>query len=265
MIDLPFIYKQALIAAREASIVILDFYEKGFSSEIKSDGSPVTEADLASSKVIHQYLKETQIPILGEESVHPDFKVRKEWTKNWCVDPLDGTKEFIKRNDEFSICIALIEDNRSIFGVIAWPTEGKIIFGGEDIGAYISSFSKIETPEKWEKLSPKKEKNNPLVVIGSRSYHTPASHEFMDEMNENNSEVLFSQKGSALKFFDLAEGIADIYPRFAPTMEWDIAAGHAILRELGGEVFDMYLGTPLVYNKENLLNPHFVAKTQPML
>ena len=119
MINFPSSYQQALIASSEASKVIIEFYEKGFSSELKSDGSPVTEADLASSKVIHRYLKETQIPILGEESAHPDFAIRKNWTKNWCVDPLDGTKEFIKKNGEFVVCIALIENNRSIFGVIA--------------------------------------------------------------------------------------------------------------------------------------------------
>jgi len=265
LIELSFPYKQALLAAREASKVIVEFYNKGFSSEVKSDGSPVTEADLASSKLIHNYLKETQIPILGEESVHPEFATRKNWTKNWCVDPLDGTKEFIKKNGEFVVCIALIENNRPIFGVIASPTENKIVFGGEAIGAYTCSFSDIHSEDKWTKLTPKEQKNNPLIVIGSRSYHTPASKEFMDELNSNNSNVSFSQKGSAMKFFDLALGVADIYPRFAPTMEWDIAAGHAILRELGGEVFDMYLKTPLVYNKEDLLNPHFIAKTKPML
>ena len=265
MINFPSSYQQALIASSEASKVIIEFYEKGFSSEVKSDGSPVTEADLASSKVIHHYLKETQIPILGEESVHPDFEIRKNWKKNWCVDPLDGTKEFIKKNGEFVVCIALIENNKSIFGVIASPTENKIVFGGEGIGAYTCDFSDIHLENKWIKLSPKKHKNDPVVVIGSRSYHTPASKEFMDELNSNNSNVFFRQKGSAMKFFDLALGEADIYPRFAPTMDWDIAAGHAILRELGGEVYDMDLQTPLVYNKENLLNPHFIAKTKPML
>jgi 3'(2'), 5'-bisphosphate nucleotidase len=262
--DLPREYSKALLAAREASKVILQFYEDGFTSEIKSDGSPVTEADLASSKKIHEFLKDTNIPILGEESVHPSYEIRKKWTKSWCVDPLDGTKEFIKKNGEFSICIAMIENSRSIFGVIAYPLKNKLLVGGEGLGAYIIHFDDIELSEKWTELKSKEEKNNPLVVLGSRSYNSNAD-EFILDLQSKYDKVIFQEKGSALKFFDLAEGIADIYPRFAPTMEWDIAAGHAVLREVGGEIFNLENGLPLVYNKEDLRNPHFIAKTKPML
>ena len=264
MKDLPKEYSKALLAAKEASKVILQFYEDGFTSETKSDGSPVTEADLASSKKIHEYLKDTNIPILGEESVHPSFEVRQKWTKNWCVDPLDGTKEYIKRNGEFSVCIAMIENQRSVFGVIAWPLENKILFGGEGFGAFICHFNDIDDSNNWSSLNPKEIHNDPLIILASRSFHSD-SEEFNNEIKSKYSNIEFKQKGSALKFFDLAEGTADIYPRFAPTMEWDIAAGHAILRELGGEIFNLENGLPLVYNKEDLRNPHFIAKTKPML
>ncbi len=262
--DLPKEYSKALLAAKEASEVILQYYKNGFSSEIKSDGSPVTEADLASSKKIHEHLKSTAIPILGEESIHPSFEVRKQWTKNWCVDPLDGTKEFISRNGEFSVCIAMIENNRSVFGVIAWPLEHKILFGGEGFGAFISHFDEIDYPQNWRKLSSKESNNDPLIILASRSFHS-SSEDFNTEIKAKFSNIESKEKGSALKFFDLVEGFADVYPRFAPTMEWDIAAGHAILREVGGEIFNSDNGLPLVYNKEDLRNPHFIAKTKPML
>jgi 3'(2'), 5'-bisphosphate nucleotidase len=262
---LSFIYQKAIIASIEASKVIMEYYEKGFQSNYKKDGSPVTEADIASSTLISELLSQTNIPILGEETVHQDFEERKNWELNWCIDPLDGTKEFIKRNGQFAVNIALIENNKSIFGVIASPTEKKIIFGGKNIGVYISDFQFIENQDKWIKLDSKENFNSPLVMVTSHSPHSGASIEFIENLKINHPEIDFLKKGSALKFFDLALGFADIYPRFAPTMEWDIAAGQAILEELGGSINSIIDGKTLTYNKENLFNPHFVALTKPLV
>lgn len=265
MKTLSFSYQKAIIASIEASKIIMGFYEKGFTSHIKNDGSPVTEADFASSQVIIEHLSETNIPILGEESEHPSYDIRKNWTSNWCVDPLDGTKEYIKRNGEFAVNIALIEDTVATFGVIAWPIEKKVIFGGLQMGVFVSNFDTIEDAETWGKLSVQQTVNSPLVMATSRSPHSGASADFIEGLKKEHSEISFIKKGSALKFFDLAYGLADVYPRFAPTMEWDIAAGQAILEALGGTVCSVETGLPLTYNKKDLLNPHFVAITQSLV
>jgi 3'(2'), 5'-bisphosphate nucleotidase len=262
---LLFSYQKAIVASIEASKVIMGFYENGFKSEFKKDGSPVTEADFAASRIILEHLSETNIPILGEESEHPSYEIREKWTSNWCVDPLDGTKEYIKRNGEFAVNIALIENNISTFGVIAWPAEKKVIFGGPQIGVFVSSFDSIENSESWEKLVHQKLVNVPLVMATSRSPHSGASASFIEKLKLEHPLIHFLKKGSALKFFDLAYGYADVYPRFAPTMEWDIAAGQAIIEALGGLVYAVETGLPLRYNKESLYNPHFVAMTHPLV
>jgi len=261
---LPQSYHVAIEASIQASKVLMEFYKGKIDTRFKKDGSPVTLADLASSKVLIEALDKTNIPIVGEESYKEDFQTRKKWDLNWCVDPLDGTKEFIKQNDEFGICIALIQNNKPIFGVIASPTEQKVIFGGIGLGVHISSFSGFSNNENWERVESKSKVNSPLIVIGSRSFSNNEYEKLVDELHQKYDEVSYFQKGSALKFFDLALNKADIYPRFAPTMEWDIAAGHAILNELGGEVLNIETGQPLVYNKENLVNPFFIAKTKAM-
>jgi 3'(2'), 5'-bisphosphate nucleotidase len=263
--NFPKEYLIAIEASIKASETLMLFYSEDFTTEIKNDGSPVTEADLASSKVIIEILTSTEIPILGEESFKEEYSKRKDWNLNWCVDPLDGTKEFIKKNGEFAVCIALIENQIPIYGVIAWPTEGKVIFGNKDLGVYISDFDSINNSKKWVLLSQPKEVNNPLVVVGSRSFANNDFDQLVNKLNKHYPELEYFQKGSALKFFDLAMGKADIYPRFAPTMEWDIAAGHAILNGLGGEIFDIDTKQPLKYNKENLRNPYFIAKTYPVI
>ena len=259
---IPQSYHTAIEASIEASKVLMEYYKGEINIQFKKDGSPVTLADIASSKVILKTLATTNIPIVGEESHKEDYQTRKNWDLNWCVDPLDGTKEFIKQNDEFGICIALIQNNNPIFGVIASPTEQKVIFGGKDLGVYISTFSSFSVKESWCKVEAASKVNTPLVVIGSRSFSNNEYEKLVDELHKKYEGVSYFQKGSALKFFDLALNKADIYPRFAPTMEWDIAAGHAILNELGGEVLNVETGLPLVYNKENLVNPFFIAKTK---
>ena len=251
----------ALQASMDASFVLMDFYQKGFSSKDKEDGTPVTEADNASSLVIHELLATTQIPIIGEEITNLPYEERKHWELNWCVDPLDGTKEFIKKNGEFAINIALISQGIPVFGCITSPTEQKIIYGGKGLGVFIAEFNEDKQITHTIELSKQPNVNQPVTLIASRSFHTIEINTYIANLEAIHGSINFHQKGSALKFFDIALGKADLYARFAPTMEWDIAAGQAILEELGGEIRDVSSGEKLVYNKENLLNPHFIAKS----
>ena len=251
----------ALQASMDASFVLMDFYQNGFSSKDKEDGTPVTEADNASSLVIHELLATTQIPIIGEEITNLPYEERKTWELNWCVDPLDGTKEFIKKNGEFAINIALISHGAPVFGCITSPTERKIIYGGKGLGVFIIEFNEFKEITSTIEVSKQLSINQPLTLIASRSFHTVEINQLITQLEFTHGSVTLHRKGSALKFFDLALGKADLYARFAPTMEWDIAAGQAILEELGGEIRDMSSGEKLVYNKENLLNPHFIAKS----
>ena len=249
----------ALEAAVKASNVIMEVYETSFDKIVKEDGSPVTQADLKSSKIIHEILGQTSLPVTGEEVEKVPYAERKNWGLHWCVDPLDGTKEFIKKNGEFVVCIALIENQQPVFGVIASPVGEKIVFGGTLIdGAFMISFDEVENPSTWKQLPQLKALNSPLVLVSSRSHYSGDSLNLVNKLKENYSEIATAQMGSALKFFDLAQGKADIYPRFAPTMEWDIAAGQAIYEVLGGKVLNAHTRQPLIYNKENLKNPHFV-------
>jgi len=243
----------------------MQYYKGGFGSAYKADGSPVTEADLASSKLIGDRLALTGIPITGEEEEDAPYSERAAWPQHWCVDPLDGTKEFIRRNGEFAVNIALIEGQKPIFGIIASPVQETIIFGGEAHGVFHSTFENIEDETKWVRIDPKETVNEPLVMTSSRTHHSGGLLDFVNQLKADFGEIAYLQKGSSLKFFDLALGGADVYVRFAPTMEWDIAAGQAILEGLGGSVVHIDSGEPLVYNKQNLLNPFFIAKTHAFL
>ncbi len=264
MPEIPPIYQTAIVAAIQAAKAIIKVYEQGFQAVLKHDGSPVTEADHAASTCIETYLKPLGIPITSEESEKAPFKERQHWTLSWCIDPLDGTKEFIKRNDEFAVNIALIEGDKPVFGLIAAPVKEEILIGSKEIGVYLFHFNEHLSQEKWNKLSVPSRTNNPLVMACSRSHHSGPLLQFINDLKAQNQEIDFLKKGSALKFFDLALGKADVYPRFAPTMEWDIAAGQAILEALGGEVVHAESGEPLRYNKFNLVNPYFIARTNAM-
>jgi len=250
----------ALEAAVAASKIIMDIYEKGFETEIKQDGSPVTEADLAASKIIAEYLAKTKLPILGEERIKEPYSIREKWTENWCVDPVDGTKEFIAKNGEFVVNIALIENHKPVFGLIASPVNKELIFGGSAFGAFHINFSELNKPKEWKKLPKIEALNTPCVMTSSRTHHSGNTLKIVHAIEEQYGKLEFIKMGSALKFFDLVLGKADVYPRFAPTMEWDIAAGQAIFEAVGGEVLHATRGIPLYYNKENLKNPYFVAK-----
>ncbi len=251
----------AIQAAAEAGKKIMEFYTDEIDVTIKTDGSPVTQADIASSEVILNYLIQSNIPVTGEETIKENYDIRKQWSLSWCVDPLDGTKEFIKRNGQFAINIALIQNHKPIFGLIASPVEEFMVFGGVDIGVFKTSFEHWNEVKKWEKIVASEKLNNPLIISCSNSAHSGTVLKFINEIKKDLPAVDFLKKGSALKFIDLVLGNADIYPRFAPTMEWDIAAGQAIIEALGGSVVHAYSNEPLKYNKENLLNPYFIART----
>jgi 3'(2'), 5'-bisphosphate nucleotidase len=253
------ISKEPIEAAIAASKAIMDIYVQDFEKTEKEDGSPLTAADLESSKIIRQHLLKTNIPITGEEVLKAPYSERKDWRQSWCIDPLDGTKEFIKKNGEFVINIALIENQKATFGLIASPVKEEIMIGGPSLSAYLFRFSEALEPEKWTKLPQLESLNEPIQLISSRSHYSGDILSLVEFIEENYGKATSKQMGSALKFFDLVKGISDIYPRFAPTMEWDIAAGQAIYEAVGGEVLQRGNGLPLIYNKENLKNPYFVA------
>lgn len=257
-------FKVALKASVDASLEIMRIYNTAFETVLKEDGSPVTNADIAASRIIQKALQTTGIAMIGEELDKNSYANRSEWKQVWIVDPLDGTKEFIKRNGEFAVNIALVENRNPTFGIIASPVFQKVLMGGKGIGCAILSFDDLDKPERWQRLRVPP-LNVPIVMAGSRSHHSGAVLHLINQLKEKYSDVHFVKKGSSLKFFDLAEGKADIYPRFAPTMEWDIAAGQAILEALGGVVVHAETGVPLTYNKENLLNPYFIAKTRAFI
>lgn len=252
----------ALAGVVEAATEIMAIYRTGFSANYKSDGTPVTIADLASNDILEQHLSTTGIPILTEERLQAPYDERKDWQQLWCVDPLDGTKEFIRKNDEFAINIALIEDGKPVLGIIASPVEQQVLIGGTQIPPAVLSFDQLQQIDSWQYLEAKKTVNRPIVIAGSRTPPSPFALSFFEQIGDRFGDYTYLKKGSALKFFDLARGTADIYPRFAPTMEWDIAAGQAIMEALGGSVTHPATGVVLHYNKALLLNPHFVVRTQ---
>ena len=249
-----------MLATTEATKVILPVYEGDIDPMIKGDGSPVTKADLASSSVISSFLEPTGIPILGEELEKDDFETRSKWTENWCVDPLDGTKMFLMKNDEFAINIAHVVDGKAVFGVIAEPMKSRMIIGGPEYGAWIVQYEDIDSPKNWTKLNPVESTNSKLVVTCSRSFGVNQEQRLMESAGLTERDFEYLKKGSALKFFDLSTGSADMYPRFAPTMEWDTAAGQAICNAVGVQVIDQNTQNQLQYNKENLLNPFFIVE-----
>ena len=220
--------------AIKAGEEILKYYNEDIHVTHKDDSSPLTKADLASNKIIINALKQLDrtIPILSEESL-VEWNERKNWTKYWLVDPLDGTKEFIKKNGEFTVNIALIENNTPILGVIYTPVKFDLYFAQKNYGSYkINSSSKLLNLQEAIKIFVANQ-SSVKRIIGSRS-HSNQSFDSWVNQNFPNSEIV--QAGSSLKFCLIAEGAADIYPRFGPTSEWDIAAGHIIVNEAGGRV-----------------------------
>ena len=244
----------AIQAAEEASKVILEVYNTGdFGAEAKSDHSPLTIADKKGHGVIAVILEATNIPVLSEEGKHIPYEERKSWEYFWMVDPLDGTKEFIKRNGDFTVNIALIHKNTPILGVVAVPVTGEVFYASKGNGAFVKRNQKHEALPKRRSWTLTE---SGLRVVASRSHMSEETQQFIDSLKE---PVLVS-RGSSLKFMLLAEGKADVYPRYAPTMEWDTAAAHAIVNETGLRVLRHNSEEELLYNKEDLLNPYFLVK-----
>ena len=244
----------AITAAEEASKEILQVYNSGdFQAEVKGDDSPLTLADKKAHHKISAILQSAQLPILSEEGKTIPYTERKGWEYFWMVDPLDGTKEFIKRNGEFTVNIALIHKGVPVLGVVAVPVTGELFYAASGFGAWLKKNGQETKLPRREAIDLDK---TGVRVVASRSHMNEETQTFIDDLKD---PVLVS-KGSSLKFMLLAEGKADVYPRYAPTMEWDTAAAHAVVNETGLRVLEFNTSNELQYNKENLLNPFFLVK-----
>ncbi|MCD7963008.1 MAG: 3'(2'),5'-bisphosphate nucleotidase CysQ [Rikenellaceae bacterium] len=257
--------KTALRAAVEAGGEIMSVYtlpDEEFGLSFKDDESPLTVADKKAHEKICFILDETGIPILSEEGESKDFSVRKNWNTMWIVDPLDGTKEFIRRNGEFTVNIALVENGVPIAGVIYVPVK-KILYYSDKNGAYKAEIQDELSLRNLSRISvkiPEEQHREKFTIVASRSHMYPVTEKYIDEKKKLHGEIEIVSCGSSLKICKVAEGSADEYPRFGPTMEWDTAAGHAIASAAGKELIDVGTGCPLRYNKESLLNPFFIVK-----
>jgi 3'(2'), 5'-bisphosphate nucleotidase len=274
----------ALIAAQKAGEAILEVYHGKIDVSYKEDDSPLTLADKRAHSAIVSHLwsdSTRSIPILSEEGKHTPYEERQGWEYYWLVDPLDGTKEFVKRSDEFTVNIALIKKNKPVLGVVYLPAIGCLYFAAEGLGSYkledvgvigqlvagsgeLSEEDKplrtlIEAAIRLPVQQSISKSPDQLNLVGSRSHGTEALSEFVEKVKQQYKKVDFVPAGSALKLCLVAEGSADIYPRFGPTMEWDTAAGHCVVEQSGGKVVDMEKKATLDYNKKDLHNPYFVC------
>jgi len=245
-------FNEPVIAlARAAGAAIMHIYVRDFEVEKKSDNSPLTEADMASHHIIVDGLRALtpDIPVLSEESADVPWETRRRWTRYWLVDPLDGTREFVKKNGEFTVNIALVENGAAVFGVVYAPALDILLHGEQGIGAFVrDNHADVPVQTRRPALSP-------LRVAASRSHLDARTAAAMERMGEVETQGL----GSSLKFCRIAEGLIDVYPRFGPTSEWDTAAAQAVLEAAGGVLLRLD-GSALTYNtKESLLNPDFIA------
>lgn len=288
----------ALHAALNAGEAIMKVYARDFDVDYKADESPLTDADRAAHRIIVAELERTGIPVLSEESAAIPHEERKSWSAMWLVDPLDGTKEFVKRNGDFTVNIALIVDQQPVLGVVYAPALGDVYIGGQGLGAYrasasegfhgsscaeaggrrrmenaLENFPTIGNP--FEALIDRPVSTAPLRVVASRSHSSPETEAFIERLRERGHTVELGSRGSALKICQVATGEALIYPRLGPTMEWDTAAAQAIVEAMGGrvvvyddaahEAYDREGLAPLFdcaalrYNRPELLNPWFVV------
>lgn len=256
----------AITAALKGGEAIMKVYATAFEVEIKDDNSPLTLADQSAHNCIFEMLQKTGLPVMSEEAVAAPYAERKNWKRYWLVDPLDGTKEFVKRNGEFTVNIALIEDGKALAGVIYAPAKNLFYVGWHGAGAwrltnvsFNANYQFYPLPNLAEKL-PCLSRVGKFRIVGSRSHMSPETAAFIEQMKTEYGEVELLSMGSSLKICLVAEGSADVYPRFAPTMEWDIAAGHAIAKAAGRELIDHFTGEEMRYNRENLLNNWFIVQ-----
>lgn len=261
---LPIALKAAIAAGKK----IMEVYTTDFEVVSKKDNSPLTIADRLANTSIISHLTETGIPIISEENKQLSYAVRKKWERCWLVDPLDGTKEFVKRNGEFTVNIALIENGDPVLGVIYIPVTKTLYFTTrEGTAAFVYELQTTDTVKIKDILKgataifPQANRHK-ITIVGSRSHLNEATERYINNLGK---DPLMIARGSSLKFCVIAEGGAQMYPRFAPTMEWDTAAGHAICRAVGVEVINLETGKPLRYNKSTLLNPFFLVNCNTSL
>jgi 3'(2'), 5'-bisphosphate nucleotidase len=251
--------QQVIDLAREAGKEIMTIYAQEFSVQTKGDNSPLTQADKKSNAVIVSGLRRMypEIPIISEETKLTSYEERKSWKTYWLVDPLDGTKEFIKKNGEFTVNIALMSHGQPVLGVVYAPAQNKMWYGMKESGSFIvhddGTKTQLGKGKNWRDLTK-------INVVASRSHLDENTMKFVEDLRKEGKEVDFVSSGSSLKFCLVAEGKADVYPRFAPTMEWDTAAGQAVVELAGGIVLNWETKKRLEYNKENLLNPFFIVE-----
>lgn len=256
----------AIDASFAAGREILAVYGTDFTSEQKADKSPLTEADKKAHKAIAAVLDRTGLPTVSEEGRTMPAAERQAWKRYWLVDPLDGTKEFIKRNGEFTVNIALIDNGAPIGGALYVPVKDTLYFAWHGGGAYrieqaktFAGKSAYELAALAERLPVQTERET-FTIVASRSHSTPETEAFVAEKEAQHGKVQLASIGSALKICLVAEGAADVYPRYAPTMEWDTAAGHAIALEAGRDITDVSTGKSMRYNKNELVNNWFIVQ-----
>lgn len=248
--DLKSFIEPIVALAEDAGRAILEVYSTNFEVQSKADESPLTQADLASHYCIVEGLEQLTpgLPIISEESGLPDFEERRRWDRYWLIDPLDGTKEFVNRNGEFTVNIALIENNRPVFGVVHVPVHHKTYVGCENVGAERRNGDRPPEPIRVAAAS-----RDPVRVVGSRSHRGASLDAYLEGLGKHDMVPM----GSSLKFCVIAEGGADLYPRLGPTSEWDTAAAQAVVEQAGGSVVTLD-GKPMTYNaKSDMLNPYF--------
>ena len=256
--------KEAIIACINGGLEILEVYAKDFTIALKADESPLTQADKNAHLAIEKVLLGTKLPILSEEGRDIPFEERKNWERFWMVDPLDGTKEFVKRNGEFTVNVALIENGVSILGVIYVPVSKELYFAAKGIGSFkvneVVEFTSLDELISDANSLPIKNDSDEVLIVASRSHLSKETEDFINEQKLVYDKVNTLSKGSSLKLCMVAEGRAKFYPRYAPTMEWDTAAGQAICELAGFDVLQYGTENSVVYNKEDLLNPWFLVR-----
>lgn len=268
----PELLQQAIVAAVLAGNEILEVYDTNFNVEYKEDNSPLTLADKKASARIVQELQRFDIPVLSEEGEEISYEMRKAWKTLWIVDPLDGTKEFVKRNGEFTVNIALVEDHLPTIGVIYSPVFKDLYFAAKGLGAFkidrhdfmdmVENIARTPLDELYvaaKKLPIASSRKN-YVVVASRSHMSTETYQHIEALKLQHEQVDIVTSGSSIKMCLVAEGVADEYPRFGPTMEWDTAAGQALLQESGASLIDFETSEPMRYNRLDLLNTWFIAK-----
>lgn len=255
--------------AAEAGEAILEVYDSDFTYERKDDSTPLTLADKRSHEIIVRRLKEAypDIPIISEESENVPYETRSRWDKFWLVDPLDGTKEFIKRNGEFTVNIALIENNVPVAGVVYVPVTKTFYFAKRGFGAYkFVDDGKLQTAKDIQEITasacrlPEGPNERVFTVVTSRSHISKETKKYTNKLRQKHGTIEVVARGSSLKLCMVAEGKADIYPRLGPTSEWDIAAAHAVVKEAGRGVYSYHSDEEFIYNKESLRNEWFVVR-----